>query len=167
MKYVMKPIEKEAWPVQEVSDAALKSGQLDYRIRHALEEGVIVPFPNGLEVVTNTGTMLAGADDYLVLGIGGEFYPVQRAIFEATYALPESSTIWEEVQRARARAHAKHGDNSIEAIEPHNPRWLSILVEEVGEVAHELTYDAAGSLRSELIDVLSVVSAWADKLDSP
>ena len=73
--------------------------------------------------------------------------------------------VWTEVQEARANAHAKHGDHSIEAIDPTDHRWLSILVEEIGETAHELTYDATGSLRAELIDVLSVASAWVDAID--
>lgn len=70
-----------------------------------------------------------------------------------------------EVNAARAKAHTKHGENSIESIIGDDPRWLSILVEEVGEVSHELTYDAEGDLRSELIDVLSVVFAWINSLD--
>lgn len=70
-----------------------------------------------------------------------------------------------EVYVAREAAHAKHGQNSIEAINNHDPRWLSILVEEVGEVSHELTYDATGSLRSELIDVITVAMAWVSSID--
>ncbi|MGN8049567.1 WDGH domain-containing protein [Curtobacterium sp. 22159] len=93
-------------------------------------------------------------------------------------------TDWTEIEQARAKAHAKHGDNSIEGITADDPRWLSILAEEGGEtseatllawnallqarlgrVAHEQTYDATGSLRGELIDVLAVASAWLDALD--
>lgn len=74
-------------------------------------------------------------------------------------------SVWDEVQRARAAAHAKHGDNSIEAVPGGDPRWLSILVEEVGEVAHEQTYDSTGDLRAELVDVLAVASAWVDAID--
>ncbi len=73
--------------------------------------------------------------------------------------------VFYEVFRARVKAHEKHGDQSIEATAARSSRWLSILVEEVGEVAHELTYDAKGSLRAELIDVLAVASAWVDALD--
>lgn len=65
----------------------------------------------------------------------------------------------------RVAAHKKHGDNSIESIDPHSPRWLSILVEEVGEVAHELTYDSDGSLRAELLDTITVAIAWVAALD--
>lgn len=71
------------------------------------------------------------------------------------------------IRNARERAHAKHGDNSIEAIPADDPRWLSVLVEEVGEVAHALTYDSGASpeqLAGELVDVLAVASAWLDAL---
>jgi hypothetical protein len=74
-----------------------------------------------------------------------------------------------EVWEARYRAHAKHGANSIEGVAADSPAWLSILVEEVGELAHELTYDSGGdraTLRRELIDVAAVVSAWIDALDN-
>lgn len=74
-------------------------------------------------------------------------------------------TNWQEIDQARANAHIKHGANSIERISANDSRWLSILVEEVGELAHEQTYDATGSLRAELIDVLAVASAWLDSLD--
>lgn len=87
-----------------------------------------------------------------------------------------------EVLSARAAAHAKHGPNSIEALDYADPRWLAILMEEVGEVAHELTYDAeptwdqpldvderaraeARRVRAELLDVLAVASAWLDAAD--
>lgn len=70
-----------------------------------------------------------------------------------------------EVALGRLRAHEKHGVNSIEEILASDTRWLSILVEEIGEVSHELTYDAVGSLRKELLDVLSVATAWVAAID--
>jgi NTP pyrophosphatase (non-canonical NTP hydrolase) len=77
------------------------------------------------------------------------------------------SDVFLEVLHARAAAHAKHGENSIEAINPADPRWLPIFIEEVGEVAEELTYDKRrpGRLRAELIDVLAVAHAWVDAID--
>ncbi|MEV0289861.1 hypothetical protein AB0H36_37515 [Kribbella sp. NPDC050820] len=72
-----------------------------------------------------------------------------------------------EATRARANAHAKHGANSIEALAADSPRWLPVLVEEVGELANTLTYDGPGhNTRAELIDVLAVVTAWLDAIDS-
>jgi NTP pyrophosphatase (non-canonical NTP hydrolase) len=74
--------------------------------------------------------------------------------------------LWNEIEAARRAAHAKHGANSIESEPGDSPRWLAILVEEVGEVANALTYDGPrGNVRSELIDVLAVASAWVDSLD--
>jgi hypothetical protein len=73
-----------------------------------------------------------------------------------------------EILLARERAHLKHGANSIEAIPADDPRWLSILVEELGEVAHELTYDSGGSpqtVRRELIDLAAVATAWIEAID--
>jgi len=85
---------------------------------------------------------------------------------DSVYAIYSSTEdIGREINRARQLAHEKHGDNSIEAIDPRDPRWLSILVEEVGEAAHELTYDATGDLRAELIDVITVATAWVASID--
>ena len=72
-----------------------------------------------------------------------------------------------EVFAGRVKAHAKRGVNSIEAIPGDDPRWLSILMEEVGETAHELTYDPTGDLRAELIDVITVATAWVAAIDAP
>lgn len=79
--------------------------------------------------------------------------------------MSRSTRVWEEVTSAREAAHAKHGDNSIEARFWNDTSWPVILME---EVAQSLTYDAGeqwSSLRSELIDVLAVASAWVDALD--
>lgn len=74
---------------------------------------------------------------------------------------------YEEVLAARVAAHVKHGENSIESRRSDDPQWLAILVEEVGEVANAQTYDHASveNLRAELIDVMSVASAWIDAID--
>ncbi len=74
-------------------------------------------------------------------------------------------TDWSEIEQAREKAHEKHGNNSIERMFFLDPRWMPVLVEEVGEVAHELTYDADGDLRAELVDLLAVASAWLDAID--
>jgi NTP pyrophosphatase (non-canonical NTP hydrolase) len=77
--------------------------------------------------------------------------------------------VWDEVREERARAHAKHGDRSMEASPWTSERRLRILLEELGEVARELN-DAdiedrepdADSLRLELIQVAAMAGAWAD-----
>jgi hypothetical protein len=70
----------------------------------------------------------------------------------------------DEISLGRRKAHHKHGSNSIEA-KTDNAFFLACLMEEVGEAAHEMTYDADGSLRAELIDCAVVISAWIAKLD--
>jgi hypothetical protein len=77
----------------------------------------------------------------------------------------DDHAIYRHVLMGREAAHAKHGDNSIEAEAGDSPRWLAILVEEVGEVANALTYDTGGDLRAELMDVMAVASAWVAALD--
>lgn len=77
-----------------------------------------------------------------------------------------------EIIRCRILAHEKHGQNSIEAINGTDVRWLSILVEEVGELAHELTYDANTTMggmlegvRREARDVAVVAVALIASID--
>lgn len=68
---------------------------------------------------------------------------------------------------AREDAHAKHGENSIEAREQHDFTLLAILVEEVGEIANALTYDGPyDNLESELAQVMAVAWAWHDQLQT-
>lgn len=74
-------------------------------------------------------------------------------------------SVWTEVLAERVRAHRKHGDDSIESSAVGDAPMLAILVEEVGEVAHALTYDGpTEGLASELIQVMAVCSAWLDKV---
>ncbi len=73
-----------------------------------------------------------------------------------------------DIEQARERADKKHGVNGIEQLPVGSDRWLAILTEELGEVAHTLTYDVddeySDQLVSELIDVASVATAWLDAL---
>ena len=43
------------------------------------------PVDEGCEIGTLEGTMLARPGDWIIKGIRGEFYPVERSIFEETY----------------------------------------------------------------------------------
>lgn len=77
---------------------------------------------------------------------------------------------YSDVHRERIRAHLKHGanGNSREDATWDNPEWLPILMEEVGEVAHELTYDAVNpkaNLRKELVQVAAMAIAWIEAID--
>jgi YD repeat-containing protein len=93
-----------------------------------------------------------------------------------THTLPidKSPSVYQEVHNERERAHAKHGayNNSREQTTWGDAEWLPVLVEEVGEVAHELTYDAdalllrrKAALRKELIQVAAMACAWIDAID--
>jgi NTP pyrophosphatase (non-canonical NTP hydrolase) len=74
------------------------------------------------------------------------------------------------VHRERIRAHLKHGaaGNSREDQPWDEHEWLAILTEELGEVAHELTYDQSGNprdLRKELVQVAAMACAWIAAID--
>jgi len=84
----------------------------------------------------------------------------------------DATPVYADVHRERRRAHEKHGanGNSREDQPWDEKEWLPILVEEVGEVAHELTYDAQYvdarlALRKELVQVAAMACAWIDAID--
>lgn len=78
---------------------------------------------------------------------------------------------YHEFHLERIRAHAKHGakGNSRETAVWTDKEWLPILTEELGEVAHELTYDAAGGhrarLRAELVQLGAMTASWIEAID--
>ena len=74
---------------------------------------------------------------------------------------------YSEVHRERIRAHAKHADRSIEALDPSDPDWLAVLVEEVGEVAKAIIENGqnSGMTREELVQVAAVTCAWIEAID--
>lgn len=83
------------------------------------------------------------------------------------------TSIWWEAATERDRAHAKHGDTSMESSDPLDPtgRRYRTLAEEVGEVArefndaeHEQRAVDRAHLRKELIQVAAMAGAWADAL---
>jgi len=99
--------------------------------------------------------------------------------------LRSTEALTDELAEARMKAHEKHSDNSIESLDSESRMWLPILGEEggevaevlvdmfrgailakaIGRVAHDETYDATYNLRNELIDVLSVATAWVASID--
>lgn len=78
-----------------------------------------------------------------------------------------TENVFIEVEDGRRAAHAKHGENSIEAVPGEDiARWLPILGEEFGEVCQTLTYDKdSADLRAELIDLATVATAWIAAID--
>lgn len=81
-----------------------------------------------------------------------------------------NESVFMEAHAERVRAHAKHGAHSMESTTWTDPigRRLRILLEEVGEVAHEIN-DAeveqraidGTALRKELLQVCAMAGAWA------
>lgn len=79
-------------------------------------------------------------------------------------------SIYDEVRAERERAHAKHGKQSMETQPVDGPIRMTILMEEVGEVAREFNEAQGGSLdrsalRAELLQVAAMATAWADAID--
>lgn len=78
------------------------------------------------------------------------------------------------IQAEATRAHLKHGTHSMIGTKYTNTDRLAILMEEVGEVAHELTYDQGGTgegqhdeLVKELIQVAAMAASWIEYLENP
>ena len=96
--------------------------------------------------------------------------------------LSEALSIYAEVAAERRRAHVKHGETSMERLPVTDMTRLSVLMEEVGEVAREFNEARHRAhlgllpeaervesidiilLRKELIQVAAVAVAWADAL---
>jgi hypothetical protein len=78
------------------------------------------------------------------------------------------------IQAEATRAHLRHGDHSMLGKHYTSGDRLAILVEEVGEVAHELTYDQGGpavgegrreELVKELIQVAAMAATWVEFIE--
>lgn len=78
------------------------------------------------------------------------------------------------IQAEATRAHLRHGEHSMLGTGYSSGDRLAILVEEVGEVAHELTYDQGGpsvgegrrdELVKELIQVAAMAASWVEFLE--
>lgn len=91
--------------------------------------------------------------------------------------------VYGEVHAERIRAHAKHGakGNSREDAYWLDGEWLPILMEELGEVAHEMTYDAdharvsdpaeryeqrREAMHKELVQVAAMACAWIAAIEA-
>lgn len=88
-------------------------------------------------------------------------------------SLPRTN-VYDSVHVERERAHVKHGaaGNSREDARWDDPEWLAIVMEELGEAAHWMTYDASeldgsdkAELRNELVQVAAMACAWIDAID--
>lgn len=100
----------------------------------------------------------------------------RRAVVDCADANAELGRlgIYQELRAERVRAHAKHGETSMESMLPLSMPRLTILLEEVGEIAkefndarHERRDVDKAALRAELIQVAAMAAAWADALTRP
>lgn len=85
---------------------------------------------------------------------------------------PEMKTPYSLVHAERIRAHVKHGELSAEVMEWDNPRWLPIVIEEIGEVALVINERDLGNISPEgarqaitpeLTQVAAMLCAWLEK----
>jgi len=84
----------------------------------------------------------------------------------------DDTGVFRDVMYEYDHAKAKHGENTLDGSLSNDLLRLAALVEEVGEVAHELTYDQEGNaieraarLKKELIQVMNVAGTWASILE--
>lgn len=83
---------------------------------------------------------------------------------------PLSALTIDAVQAEVLRSYLKHGPHSMLNPELEWGPRLACLTEELGEVAHELTYDTPSSkddLIKELLQVAAMALSWIDALENP
>jgi NTP pyrophosphatase (non-canonical NTP hydrolase) len=82
---------------------------------------------------------------------------------------------YSDIHRERIRAHKLHDDHgeSMERVDWDDPKWLTVLVEEVGEVARCLNEMRPGHggpegtvehLEKELVQTAAMTIAWIDAI---
>lgn len=98
-------------------------------------------------------------------------------MYTGTVRILSNSPAYQDMFEERIRAHKKHDGHggSMERKNWDAIEWLSVLVEEVGEVAkaqcdarHQLfetEEEYAAHLREELVQVGAMTAAWIDAID--
>ncbi len=94
MWYRKRPVDIEAWTVEELEMAAARDwAALPVEVRRAYDQGgwVFGALENGkgprrgIYIPTLEGSMFAAPGDMVIRGVKGEFYPCKPDIFAATY----------------------------------------------------------------------------------
>jgi hypothetical protein len=125
---------------------------------------------------TGAALRLVDSEGLTVCYVNGERWTIEAP------PMDEPTDIYAEIRSERERAHAKHGDTSMEGLPLTDMTRLSVLMEEVGEVAREFnearhrshrsllpqaereqSIDAA-ALRAELVQTAAMAAAWADQI---
>jgi hypothetical protein len=85
-KFIKRPVIIDAWPVKELFECFRSNWKaLPFEFKEAYETGMFLILPDSIEIRTLEGTMTAQLDDFLIMGVQGEFYPCKPDIFEQTY----------------------------------------------------------------------------------
>lgn len=85
--------------------------------------------PGIVAIETLEGTMLATPGDYVVQGIEGEFYPVRKGIFEATYSNERPASLTEEFGFFNAVGGGQSGFSSLESAREEEARYARMSVD--------------------------------------
>lgn len=94
MKFRKKPVVVEAWRCRDVIDAFKRDwwNGLPEPIRRDCDERGYWTVTTrhyeggeGIYIPTLEGSMFASPDDWIIMGVKGEFYPCKPDVFDATY----------------------------------------------------------------------------------
>lgn len=92
MKVTKKPVEVQAWKIDVLIDSATNNWMaLPKEIRDFYAKGGLVFTPTFISISTKEGIMRGNLDDWLIMGVNGEFYPCKDDIFKKTYDYPTLS----------------------------------------------------------------------------
>ena len=85
MKYRKMPVIVDVWLIQDIVDGYYELEKLDDAVEKAIEVRRIRPVLNGVYIDTLEGGIFGRLEDYLIMGVQGEFYACKPDIFAATY----------------------------------------------------------------------------------
>jgi len=90
MKIRKKPIVVDGWLIVDLLDAASNDWDgLPKPVSDAYESGGWAFCPTELHIPTSEGTMVGNRNDWLIMGVAGEFYPCKPDVFVLTYEMVE------------------------------------------------------------------------------
>lgn len=84
-QYRKKPVVIEAWLARDLIRAFMESWSLPKPVADAYERGGWRIDHDHIAIPTLEGRMRAEFDDYVIMGVQGEFYPCKPDIFAETY----------------------------------------------------------------------------------
>ena len=89
MKYRKKPVVIDAWLIRDLNHLHDGYRIVPESVSAAMDSGVLTFVDNGVYIKTLEGGVFGRLEDYLIMGIAGEFYPCKPDIFAATYEREE------------------------------------------------------------------------------